>query len=94
MIGNIGIHQCRKHLALERIRKDNGKKNTTTCVSNYQQMLPFILSVLIQLTVQILNHINVIVFQPHALGYPCLPVDFTWLLLPVSVSPEYMSRAA
>lgn len=26
MIGNIGVHQCRKQLALERIRKDNGKK--------------------------------------------------------------------
>lgn len=51
-------------------------------------MLPFILSVLIQLTVQILNHINVIVFQPHALDYPCLPVDFTCLLLLVSLSHE------
>lgn len=94
MIGNIGVHQGRKHLALlikKKKRKNQERQreeNTTTCVSSYQQMFPFILSVLIQLTVQILNHINVIVFQPHALDYPCLPVDFTCLLLLVWLSHE------
>lgn len=42
-------------------------------------MLPFILSVLIQLTVQIFNHINLVVFEPCALD---LLLSSSWFHMP------------
>lgn len=87
MTGNIGVCNRSKALSLRKNQKDNRKKqNPANCVSNYQQMLPFTLSVPIYLTVQIFNRINVVMFQPHALDYPRLPADFTCLLLLASLS--------